>query len=103
MVFLLRLEKKFVEGSLDMDLALKAFKKLKEEFGKEFHEFELQVTNVYFKIRFCLVNSLYTYFSLKIREVLGNFIYEYLLGEFTLTNLIMIHIEFFDKYHENWF
>ena len=38
-----RLEKKFVEGSLDMDLALKAFRKLKEEFGKEFQEFELQV------------------------------------------------------------
>ena len=26
-----------------MDLALKAFRKLKEEFGKEFQEFELQV------------------------------------------------------------
>jgi len=37
-----RLEKKFVDGSLDMELALKAFKKLKEEFGKEFQEFELQ-------------------------------------------------------------
>jgi len=37
-----RLEQKFVSGSLDMELALKAFKKLKDEFGKEFKEFELQ-------------------------------------------------------------
>merc|ERR1711970_1053924 len=37
-----RLEQKFVDGSLDMELALKAFRKLKEEFQKEFKEFELQ-------------------------------------------------------------
>jgi hypothetical protein len=73
--FVLRLEKKFVEGSLDMDLALKAFKKLKEEFGKEFHEFELQVTNVYVSFRFGLVNLLNnnTYSRLKISETLEKF------------------------------
>jgi len=37
-----RLEQKFVDGSLDMELALKAFRKLKDEFSKEFQEFELQ-------------------------------------------------------------
>ena len=58
-----------------MDLALKAFKKLKEEFGKEFHEFELQVTNEYFSIRFSLVNPLNnnTYSRLKIIETLEKF------------------------------
>ena len=39
-----RLEQKFVDGSLDMELALKAFRKLKDEFSKEFQEFELQVS-----------------------------------------------------------
>ena len=40
-----RLEQKFVDGSLDMELALKAFRKLKDEFSKEFQEFELQVNS----------------------------------------------------------
>ncbi|XP_023335481.1 tuftelin-interacting protein 11 [Eurytemora carolleeae] len=37
-----RLEQKFVDGTLDMELALKAFQRLKDEFQKEFREFELQ-------------------------------------------------------------
>jgi hypothetical protein len=40
---LFRLEEKYANGTLDMDLALKAFRRLKEEFHQEFTEFELQV------------------------------------------------------------
>jgi hypothetical protein len=40
---MLRLEEKYANGTLDMDLALKAFRRLKEEFQQEFSEFELQV------------------------------------------------------------
>jgi hypothetical protein len=40
---LYRLEEKYANGTLDMDLALKAFRRLKEEFQQEFTEFELQV------------------------------------------------------------
>ena len=40
---LFRLEEKYANGTLDMDLALKAFRRLKEEFQQEFTEFELQV------------------------------------------------------------
>ena len=42
-ILLFRLEQKFVDGTLDMELALKAFQRLKDEFQKEFREFELQV------------------------------------------------------------
>ena len=38
-----RLEEKYANGTLDMELALKAFRRLKEEFHQEFNEFELQV------------------------------------------------------------
>jgi len=47
-ILLFRLEQKFVDGTLDMELALKAFQRLKDEFQKEFREFELQVP-CYFK------------------------------------------------------
>ena len=43
LILLFRLEQKFVDGTLDMELALKAFQRLKDEFQKEFREFELQV------------------------------------------------------------
>ncbi len=42
-ICLFRLEEKYANGTLDMDLALKAFRRLKEEFHQEFTEFELQV------------------------------------------------------------
>ena len=39
----IRLEEKYANGTLDMELALKAFRRLKDEFQQEFTEFELQV------------------------------------------------------------